>query len=103
MKRFIVRFFLCISVFLLLLFFGGFVQSQLNGDFEQMYGDSVDELEYYEGMGYTFGQNIMLPILIIIFTIITMWLQSINHRLGRKKKSTLKKEDIQGPFILYLR
>ena len=103
MKRFIVRFFLCISVFLLLLFIGGFVQSQLNGDFEQMYGDSVDELEYYEGMGYAFGQNIMLPILIIIFTIITMWLQSINHRLGRKKKSTLKKENIQGPFILYLR
>lgn len=103
MKRFIVRLFLCISVFLLLLFIGGFVQSQFNGDFEQMYGDSVDELEYYEGQGYAFGKNILLPILIIVFTVITMWLQSINHRLGKKKKSTLKKEDIQGPFILYLR
>lgn len=103
MKRFIVRLFLCINVFLLLLFIGGFVQSQFNGDFEQMYGDSVDELEYYEGQGYAFGKNIMVPILIIVFAVITMWLQSFNHRLGRKKKSTLKTEDIQGPFILYLR
>ncbi len=103
MKRFIIRILLCISVFLLLLFIGGFVQSMLNGEFEQMYGAALDELEYYEGIGYAFGKNIMLPTMIITLTIITMWLQSINHRLGSKKKSTLKKEDIQGPFILYLR
>ena len=103
MKRFIVRFFLSIALFLLLLFIGTFVQNQLNGDFEQEYGDVMNEIEYYEGQGYAMAKNVILPILIIILSVITMWLQSIDHRLGWKKKSTLKKEDIQGPFILYLR
>ncbi len=105
MKRFIVRFFLGITIFLLLLFIGSFFQSMMDGEFERLYGDgdSVEGIKYYRGLGYAIGKNIILPILIIISSIITMWLQSINHRLGRKKKSTLRKEDIQGPFILYLR
>lgn len=48
-------------------------------------------------------QDIGIIILIIFLFLLGFYLNSLYHRLSLKKKDTKKKEDVNSPFVLYLR
>lgn len=63
----------------------------------------VDTEEYWDALMEIQGQDIGILLVVILFFTLFAYCNSLRHRLSRKKKATLSKDDIKGPFVLYLR
>lgn len=60
-------------------------------------------LEYSEIKWQLIGQDFGSIIISVLCIILFVYFHSLHHRLGKKKKDTLNKDEIKGPFVLYLR
>lgn len=59
--------------------------------------------EYEQAMAELVGQDILAPVLTLIFILLSSVLYSFYHRLSKKKKGIYDYDRIKGPFVLYLR
>ncbi len=62
-----------------------------------------ESIEYERAIGEIRGEIFGPLILGFLFIVLCSYFGSLHHRLCKEKKNTLKKEDIKGPFVLYLR
>lgn len=60
-------------------------------------------IEYEEIKWQLIGQDLGTIIIAILCLVLFAYFNSLYHRLCKKKKDTLNKDDIKGPFVLYLR
>lgn len=60
-------------------------------------------IEYSEIEWQLIGQDLGSIVIGVLCVVLFAYFNSLYHRLSRKKKDTLNKDDINGPFVLYLR
>ena len=60
-------------------------------------------IEYSEIKWQLIGQDLGSIVIAILCIILFAYFYSLYHRLNKRKKDTLSKDDINGPFVLYLR
>lgn len=60
-------------------------------------------IEYSEIKWQLIGQDLGSIVIAILCIILFAYFYSLYHRLNKRKKDTLNKDDINGPFVLYLR
>lgn len=60
-------------------------------------------LAYYEKQGEILGYFLIWPLTTIIFFLLGIYFSSLSKRYNKKKKDLLDYQNIEGPFILYLR
>lgn len=92
-----------ISGFLVLLMVGVYVQMFLGYNPTQI-PIVIENTDEYEEVKYQLiGQDIGTLILALIFLALFSYFYASYRRLNKRKKDTYNKDDISGPFVLYLR
>lgn len=86
-----------------LLIFVGLAQVMFGIQEVEVYPIDNTTAEYYEKQGEILGYFLIWPIIGIVSLLSGIFFSSLTKRAEKKKKSTLKYQDIEGPFVLYLR
>ena len=60
-------------------------------------------LDYYDAVGQLIGRDVGTIIVIILCMLLFSYFYSLYRRLKKRKKDTIDKDSINGPFVLYLR
>lgn len=86
-----------------LILFVGLAQVMVGIQEVDVYPTDSNSLEYYEKQGEIFGYFLIWPLVAVATLLSGIFFSSLAKRAAKKKKSTLKYQDVEGPFVLYLR